>query len=102
MTTTTTQPQSRIKDLVVTATVASIVTAIVGPMIRRWIEGGPSQPSDDFDDLDEPPPTSPDDAVLFDDDDYEVRAQRLFEFEPEAIPVGTAVMFNPPPDSEEP
>ncbi|MEX1361910.1 MAG: hypothetical protein AB1Z98_02225 [Nannocystaceae bacterium] len=90
----TTQTHARLKDLVVTATVASVVTAILGPMIRRWIDSGPSQTSFDMDDLDDEPSAVPEDATVQLEDDYEARVQRLFEFSPEAIPEGAVAMFN--------
>lgn len=90
----TTQTHARLKDLVVTATVASVVTAVLGPMIRRWIDG-PPQTAFDADDLDDEPSAVPDeDAAVQLEDDYETRVQRLFEFSPEAIPEGAVAMFN--------
>ncbi len=39
--TTTTAPASgsKLKDLVVTATVATVVSALVSPWVRRWLDG---------------------------------------------------------------
>ena len=92
----TTQSQSRFKDLVVTAAVASVVSALVGPMLRRWVEGTPKLPTDDPDDLDEESPSyAPVVAVPF-DDDYEDRVQRLFEFSPGAIPTDAVMAFANP------
>lgn len=97
------QLQSRLKDLVVTATVASLVTAIVGPMIRRWVDGGSAQPEEDFDDdADEEEPAAIPAAPVVDlDDDYEARAQRLFEFSPEAIPTSAVAAFHQDLDPQE-
>lgn len=41
MTTTTPASGSKLKDLVVTATVATLVSALVSPWVRRWLDGPP-------------------------------------------------------------
>ena len=97
----TTQSPSRLKDLVVTAAVASVVSALVGPMLRRWVEGTPRLPTDNPEDLDNEPSTFPTaDAAPF-DDDYEDRVQRLFEFSPGAIPTDAVMAFANPDFSPE-
>ena len=53
MTTQASSKGSTLKDLVVTAAVATVVSALVSPWLRRWTEP-PSEAPDD-----EPPPTEP-------------------------------------------
>lgn len=40
MTTKAQRSGNRVKDLVVTAAVASVVSALVAPWVRRWMDGG--------------------------------------------------------------
>lgn len=63
-----------LRDLVVTAAVASVVSAIVGPRVQRWLEQREQEP--------EPEPEPPD---RLSPDDFDDRIQRLLEG-PEPFP----------------
>lgn len=66
----TTTTGSRVKDLVVTAAVASVVSAMVAPWIRRWMDGTGLVPSP------VPPPEAEPTLTL---DDFDQRLERLLE-----------------------
>lgn len=62
---------SKIKDLVVTAAVASVVSALVAPWIRRWMDG-PSVAGAGV-------PPQPGQPLAVARDDFNARIERLLE-----------------------
>lgn len=62
---------SKLKDLVVTAAVASVVTALVAPWIRRWMDGPIAKTT-------EPAAPSPAAAPVA-AGDFDARLERLLE-----------------------
>ena len=84
----TTTSGSKLKDLMVTAAVASVVSAVVAPWIRRWMDGPEGTPSTG--------PRSESPTDLAPTDDYEQRLERLLKM-PDPSPGDLVSAFRSPP-----
>ena len=79
----TSSRNNRIKDIAITAAVASVVSALVAPWVRRWMDAGGLGPSPQPQTM----PQLPAGQAAQPTDDFDLRFQRILEVPDPFVPM---------------